>query len=304
MTADEIVEIERTKGKTGGEDEVKPAGEGDGSSDSGPLQPGTQSRGNQQNVDSEKSNIGSDSQVGGGLPLASVGQEPGTPHQLQATKMGRDLFGTNHMCGRGRILARSRSLSVSRSTGLSEFTMAPRSRSAGTETSTELAGSMTRSSSGTDEEDSWSSEEETTPVIPKLSGDQRNHVERVMETFWDVMNKNWRSYVRERTKVSGDTGASSANGNSQRTSSSGTSTLLLPWQKNLGKRPANDDEKDNEERPPKRNRNDSNNPIDTPEKIKLSCPYRKQNRQKYNVHTHRTCALSGFPDIARVKYAL
>jgi hypothetical protein len=124
-----------------------------------------------------------------------------------------------------------------------------------------------------------------------------------METFWDVMNKNWRSYVRERTKVSGDTGASSADGSSQQTPS-GTSTVPVPLPKSLGKRPVNDDEKNNEERPPKRNRNDSNNPIDISEKIKLSCPYRKRNRRKYNVHTHRTCALSGFPDIARVKYAL
>jgi hypothetical protein len=205
---------------------------------------------------------------------------------------------------RGRTLARSRSLSISRSTTLSEWIVAPRSRSAGTKTSIELFGSITRSNSGTDEEESWWSEEETTSQVLKLSGDQRNYVKRVMETFWDVMNKNWRSYVRERTAASGAANASSAAGNSQETSL-GASTALAPSQKSLGKRAADDDERDDEERPPKRSRNNPNSTTDPLEKIKLSCPYRKRNRQKYNVnvHTYRTCALTGFPDIARVKYA-
>jgi hypothetical protein len=64
-----------------------------------------------------------------------------------------------------------------------------------------------------------------------------------------------------------------------------------------------DGEKD-DERPPKRSRNDSNNPNDPSVRIKLSCPYRKRDRRKYNVHTHRTCALSSFPDTARLKYAI
>jgi hypothetical protein len=125
-----------------------------------------------------------------------------------------------------------------------------------------------------------------------------------METFWDVMNKNWRSYVRERTAASEAANASSAAGNSQETSL-GASTALAPSQKNLGKRPADDNQRDDEERPPKRSRNDPNSARDHLEKIKLSCPYRKRNRQKYNVnvYAYRTCVLTGFPDIARVKYA-
>ncbi|RDW60586.1 hypothetical protein BP6252_11969 [Coleophoma cylindrospora] len=167
------------------------------------------------------------------------------------------------------------------------------------EKSIKMVGRMTRGSSAT-EEDSWSSEEETIPAVPKLSGHQRSHVESVMETFWDVMNKYGRSCVREKTKASGDAGASSTDRSSQQTSSE-TSADVVPSQRSLGKRPANNDKKDNEDRCPKRNRKDSYDPIDASEKIKLSCPYRKRNRHKYNIYTHRTCALSGFPDIARVK---
>ncbi|KAH6718161.1 hypothetical protein BKA61DRAFT_670574 [Leptodontidium sp. MPI-SDFR-AT-0119] len=36
-------------------------------------------------------------------------------------------------------------------------------------------------------------------------------------------------------------------------------------------------------------------------KRKFACPYRKHDPFKYNVHSYRTCATSGFPDISRVK---
>ena len=164
-------------------------------------------------------------------------------------------------------------------------------------------GHISESSSGTDDENSWSSEEETFSLKPKLSGDQINVVETLMTFFWNIMNKSWGNDVRKRTQRAGDTFSSSAGGSSQRLSS-GTSNVVVPLQINLRKRPVNDDEKDNEDRPNKHRRNTPNDLVDPLEKIKLSCPYRKQNRRKYNVHTYRTCALSSFPDIARVKYEL
>jgi hypothetical protein len=143
------------------------------------------------------------------------------------------------------------------------------------QTNMETPGSMTRSSPGTDEEGSWSSEREAgdASAVPKLSAVQRYRVEKVIQTFWDVMNKNWRCYARKRAVVSGNAGASSASGSSQQ-SSSRTSNAIVPPQKNFGKRPANGDERDDEVPPPKRNRNDSKQPTDAAEKIKLSCPYR------------------------------
>ena len=287
LTADEVTEIERMEGHSEVEHVLNPAGDASG------------------NSDSENTTTCSDSRAGRGLPVASVAQEPASVRKEHISEIGKKLSGDYHTDARGRALVRSRSLSLSRSTVVGEWTrtMAPRSKSADTETNIEIIGGITRSSSGTDEEDIWSSEEEATPEAPKLSGDQRNSVERVMETFWDVMNKNWRSYVRERTTASSAAGASSADRSSQQTSS-GASTALHPSQKSLGKRLANDDARDNEERPPKRHRNDSTNKTDASERIKLSCPYRKRNKRKYNVYSHRTCALSGFPDIARVKYAL
>jgi hypothetical protein len=313
LTADEVTEIKRTKAENKKENEETPAAKVYGLSKPRPFQPETQSRNNQQRAsstpdpDSAMIVSGLQAQRESSYATISVDQGQVAIRSSRAAEIGEALSDASQVDARGRNFTRSRSLSQTRSAGSNEsivaFMATPRSRSADTEEGTGSIRSRTRSNLGTDEEDSWSSEfeENITPKPPTLTGDQRNRVEQVMETFWDVMNKNWKYRIYEKTRNPGEAGASSTTNETTSQTTSGTSSLLIPSQKSLGKRPANDDERDNEERQPKRNRDDSNLSADASEKIKYSCPYRKHNRRKYNVHTHRTCALTGFPDIARIK---
>jgi len=316
LTADEVTETERTKAENKEEDEETPVAKLYGLSKSRPFQPEIQSRNNQQHDSSTPdpesamtvSMIVSDLQVQKESSHATISVDQGQVaiSSSRAANIGEALSDASQTDARGRDLTRSRSLSQTRSAGSNEsmvaFMATARSRSADEEEGVGSVRSRTRSNLGTDE-DSWSSEfeEDVTPNLPTLTGDQRNRVEQVMETFWDVMNKNWKYRINEKTRNPGEAGASCTTNATTSQTTSGTSSLLIPSQKSLGKRPANNDERDNEERQPKRNRDDSNLSADASEKIKYSCPYRKHNRRKYNVHTHRTCALTGFPDIARIK---
>ena len=313
LTADEVVEVERTKFENKIKNEETPAANVYGRPKSRPFQPKTQSRNNQEcassTPDPENAMIVSGIQAQRESSHATIPVDQGqvTIRSSSATEIGEALSDASQIEVRGRKFTRSRSLSQTRSTASNEsivaFIATPRSMSADMENGTDSIRSRTRSNLGTDEEDSWSSEfeEDVTPEPLTLTGDQRNRVEQVMETFWDLMNKNWKYLIHKKTRNPGEAGVSSTTNDTTSQTSSGTSSLLLPSQKSLGKRPANDDERDNEERQPKRNRDDSNLSADASEKIRYSCPYRKHNRRKYNVHTHRTCALTGFPDIARIK---
>lgn len=313
LTADKVAEIERTEVENKKENEETPAANVYGRSKSRPFQPETQSRNNQQRApstpDPETVMIVSDLQAQRESSHVTISADQGQVaiRSSPAAEIGEALSDASQIDARGRNFTRNRSLSQTRGTSPNEsiiaFMATPRSRSADTEEGTSLIRSRTRSNLETEEEDSWSSEfeEDATPKPPTLTGDRRNRVEQVMETFWDLMNKSWKYRIYEMTRNPGEAGASSITNESASQTTSATSSLLIPSQKSLGKRPANDDERDNEERQPKRNRDNSNLSADASEKIKYSCPYRKHNRRRYNVHTHRTCALTGFPDIARIK---
>jgi hypothetical protein len=313
LFADEVTEIEQNNVENKKEIQETPAAKVYGRSDLRPFKPESQSRKTQHPIsstpDPENAMIDSNLQAQRGSSHATISFDPGQVAigNSRATEIGDALSDASQSHARGRNLTRSKSLSQTRNAGSNESIVAmkatPRSRSAGMEEGTSFIRSRTRSNLGTDEEDSWSSEfeEDAIPKPPTLTGDQRKRVEQVMETFWDVMNKNWKYHIYEKTRNPGEAGASSIANESTSRTTSRNSTLPVPSQKSLGKRPASDDERDNEERQPKRNRDNSNLPADTSEKIKYSCPYRKHNRQRYNVHTHRTCALTGFPDIARIK---
>jgi hypothetical protein len=309
LTADEVAEIERTKVENKKENEETPAVKVYGRLKPRPFQPETQPLNNQQRASStpepESAMIVSDLQAQREISHDTISVDQGQVaiRSSRAAEIGEALSDASQIDARGRNFTRSRSLSTSSNESIVAFMAMPRRRSADTEESASLIRSRTRSNLGTDEEDGWSSEfeEDVTPKPPTLTGDQRNRVEQVMETFWDLMNKSWKYRIYEMTRNPGEAGASSTTNESTFLTNSGTFSLLIPSQKSLGKRPANDDERDNEERQPKRNRDDSNLPADASEKIKYSCPYRKHNRRMYNVHTHRTCALTGFPDIARIK---
>jgi hypothetical protein len=313
LTADEVAEMERKKAENKGENEETPTVNVHEQPKPQHFQAETASRDSRQRIpstpDPETIMIGPNS-------LAQRESNPAdvSTHERQvaipsspAAVTGEALLDASHVNARSRTLTRSRSPSQTRSMSSSGSTVGfmatPRSGSTDTAEGRILDRSGTRSNLEIEEEDSWSSElDENIPQKPHiLTGDRRNRVEQVMETFWEVMNKSWKHRIYEMTRTPGETGSSRITNGSASQSTEASSSLIGPSQKSLGKRPASNNEKDNEERQPKRNRDDSNVPADASEKIKYACPYRKHDRQRYNVHTHRICVLTGFPDISRLK---
>jgi hypothetical protein len=163
-----------------------------------------------------------------------------------------------------------------------------------------VEGSSVSKSDKTENEDSWSSVEELEPQRPLLDMKAREQTELTLETFWDVFNKHREELCRQRAAA-----------DRQAPSSATTSQPFAKQAANLSTAPsipqlcgnshsrADDDEDDS--RYPKRSRTDLELPADRIESPRYSCPYRKHNRQRYNIHTRRTCALSWFSTIARLK---
>jgi hypothetical protein len=147
--------------------------------------------------------------------------------------------------------------------------------------------------------ESWSSVEELDFEGPHLDISAREQAELTLETFWDVFNRRREELYRQRAAV--DQHVPIPNGPahiSGDTTSLPVTSAFRPL-KRRHSRLGNDDEDDGQS--PKRGKSEPGLPWDTTEKLRYSCPYRKHNRQRYNIHTHRTCALSGFSTIARVK---
>lgn len=303
LTADEVVEIERTRPASGGGDEERAVIEVNGSSNRVSVEPEVQpldldldSR-EDANSDPGKERTSKNSSDWEASDAEIRQWDASMPHSYCTERIESGAVSSG-IHSRGRYFCRSRSFSPIRAASFQRWTANPRSRSAGAERSVYFTGIEVRTIFGTDDEDNWSSEDDSTVSTLSLSGDQREQVERVMETFWDMMNRNWKDHLQKKTQTSQDESGSSASGTGGKIAHK---TSSFASASSLGKRPASDNEKENEERPPKRIRAELNIPADVIERIKLSCPYRKHNRRKYNVHTHRTCAFSSFPDIARIK---
>ncbi|KAH6708791.1 hypothetical protein BKA61DRAFT_678648 [Leptodontidium sp. MPI-SDFR-AT-0119] len=146
---------------------------------------------------------------------------------------------------------------------------------------------------------SWLSIEELDFEGPHLDINAREQVELTLETFWDVFNRRIEELYRQRPAVDQQVPAPNAPAHISGDTTSLPATSTFRSLKRRHSRFGNGDEDDGQ--PPKRGRSEPGLPSDTTEKLRYSCPYRKHNRQRYNIHTHRTCALSGFSSIARVK---
>jgi len=150
----------------------------------------------------------------------------------------------------------------------------------------------------TDNEESWSSVGEKDFERPHLDIMAREEAELTLEKFWDFFNKYTEKICRQR--VAGDQQAPSSIDNGHESGNTAGSSLM--WNRSSSSKShqrLNDDEDDG--RAPKRRRIEPELPPDRIENSRYSCPYRKHNRERYSIHTHKTCALSWFPTIARVK---
>lgn len=133
-------------------------------------------------------------------------------------------------------------------------------------------------------------------VRPILSPMKQALVDRIMTEFWTIVNQEWSANL---TRYAGETPASS--------SPPGSNGSLLggsPPQITNKKRERDDGDDlppdDNNGRTPKRPNSQSERP---PPKngVKFACPYRKHAPHRYTIYKHRSCALSHWDTVARVK---
>lgn len=149
-------------------------------------------------------------------------------------------------------------------------------------------------SEDTENGESWSSQR------PVLSTRAREQPEITMEEFWDLFNKYKNELCRQRVTGDWQAPASTTTGYLRVNDATGSSVTpnFTQTRGNSRSRPTDDE---GEDRSPKRGKIELELRSDRIESPRYSCPFRKHDRQRYNIHTHRTCALSWFPTIARVK---
>jgi hypothetical protein len=131
---------------------------------------------------------------------------------------------------------------------------------------------------------------------PILSPMKQDLVDRIMAEFWTIVNQEWAANL---TKCAGETPASSSpsctNGNLIGGSSPQVANRKrqrddgedLPPEDNNGRTPKRPNSQP--ERPPPKN------------SVKFACPYRKHSPHTYTIYKHRSCALSHWDTVARVK---
>jgi hypothetical protein len=141
-------------------------------------------------------------------------------------------------------------------------------------------------------------EEEPRSPRPILSPFKHALVDRIMDEFWTMINQEWASSL---TRCAGDTPRSSSShgslGNSTGTSSTHMSNKKR--QRDEGEdRNSEDNNRKNFRRPISKNYSSKH-----PSKVvKFACPYRKHAPHTYGIYNYRSCALSHWETVARIKY--
>ncbi len=140
-------------------------------------------------------------------------------------------------------------------------------------------------------------EGENNLLRPVLSPMKQALVDRIMADFLTIINQEWAANL---TKCAGETPASSSppGGNGSLIGESSPRMAHRKRQRDDGEEPPPED---NNGRTPKRPNSQSER---TPPKngVKFACPYRKHDPHRYTIYKHRSCALSHWDTVARVKY--
>jgi hypothetical protein len=144
---------------------------------------------------------------------------------------------------------------------------------------------------------------------PILDRERRRLVDRVMEEFWgifgDTLFADSESPVGSGSLVDGDQvsrNCSHAAGIASASSSS-LDDQSTPSGEQKRKRDDEQEENDNGNNQKKQNPPDrSILPSAGVHTVRFACPFRKHNPRVYNMYKHRSCALSGWNTIARIKY--
>lgn len=132
-------------------------------------------------------------------------------------------------------------------------------------------------------------------ITPILDPAGQALIERIMDEFWVMFSQDW---VARITQCSGGTPAS-GDGKGR-----GTTVEVGSLSTSQQKRQRSDEEDLPDEsgnKKPRRQGCGSRSPSKLGDPARFACPFRKQDPQKYSIHSHRVCALTSFETIARVK---
>jgi hypothetical protein len=134
-------------------------------------------------------------------------------------------------------------------------------------------------------------------MTPILNPARRAMVDRVMAQFSAIFEQQWSSNVRQHIGTSyQESETVGSTPPKQRTAQSRS------FQR---KRQRKDEEEDSDRgddrirQPPSQSTPPANGPTERP---KFACMFRKHDPCRYSIYSHRSCALSHWPSIARVKY--
>ena len=136
----------------------------------------------------------------------------------------------------------------------------------------------------------------TKPFLKHLGPAEQTVVDRVMEEFWSIFNQQWASGFSQHA---GD--SASGSGPAQDWTSSSQTRAEGASSRKRKRQDEEDPNRNSRKRRPPPSK-DSMPGEDLDDRPKFACPFRKNNPSKYNILTHRVCADSSWPTIARLKY--
>jgi hypothetical protein len=145
---------------------------------------------------------------------------------------------------------------------------------------------------------------------PILDRERRSLVYRVMEEFWVIFGNTLvadsESPVGSDSVVDGDQVPSNGS-DDQRMTRSSSSFTGDQFTSNGEQKRKRDEQEENDNNNNQRKQNPLERPIFPSagaHRVRFACPFRKHNPRAYNMYTHRSCALSGWTTIARIKYVI
>jgi hypothetical protein len=139
-------------------------------------------------------------------------------------------------------------------------------------------------------------EEQDNLVLPILDSMRQALVERIMDEFYLIFNQNWEAQI---TQCPAEYSSTSRGGKGSRKLVDNTST---PSSQQKRQRSQDEDSADESgSKKPRRRRGGPRPPSELDSLSRFACPFRKHDPQRYNIHSHRVCALTSWDTIARVK---
>jgi hypothetical protein len=143
---------------------------------------------------------------------------------------------------------------------------------------------------------------------PILDRERRSLVDRVMEEFWVIFGNSLladsESPVGSDSVVDGDQVPNNG-GDDQRMTRSSLPSSGDQFTPNGEQKRKRDEQEDNDNKNNQRKQNPPERavlPSPGAHTVRFACPFRKHNLRVYTMYTHRSCALSGWTTIARIKY--